>query len=192
MPRIKTRDSILTLAALVLAIVLSGCGGGSSGGSGVGSGGGNGGGSSGPSISLLAPSSMMTGIPLGAVNVFGTGFTRQSQVLLDGVPVPQTLFSDSGTLQGEVPNSLWTAVGVHQFSVQTGGNVTSSLPFAVYTPQLGPQVMQAMPGFLVGDFAADPGFVVAADVNGDALSDVIMQGPAIMNSAGSIAIFDGQ
>src|SRR5437867_1287373 len=97
------------LSALLVTTMLFGCGGGSSGGSGVGSGGGNGGGSSGPSISLLAPASMMTGIPLGAVNVFGTGFTRQSQVLLDGAPVPLTLYVDSGTVQAAViPNSLWT------------------------------------------------------------------------------------
>ncbi len=188
----RTRDSIPSLTLVVVAIVLSGCGGGGGGGLSGGSSGGNGGGSGGSSISLLSPSSMMTGIPLGTVNVFGTGFTRQSEVLLDGVSVPLTLFVDSGTLQAQIPNSLWTAVGVHHFSVQSGGSVTNALPFTVYTPQSGPQVMEAMPGFLVGDFAADPGFIVAADVNGDGLSDVIMQGPAIANSAGSIAIFDGQ
>jgi hypothetical protein len=154
-------------------------------GGGVGSGGGS-------SIAVLAPSSMMTGIPLGAVDVYGTGFSRQSQVLLDGMPVPLTLFVDSGTLQAQdLPNALWTEVGTHQFSVQTGGNATNLLPFTVYTPQSGPQVMQAVPGFLVGNFAVDPGFIVAADVNGDGLSDVIMQGPALANSAGSIAIFNG-
>jgi signal transduction histidine kinase len=50
--------------------------------------------------------------------------------------------------------------------------------------------MQATPGFLVGGVSDAP-FIVAADVNGDGLSDVVMPGVGLGNS-GSIAILLGQ
>src|SRR5947209_12759514 len=135
----------------------------------------------------------MTGLPISQVMVFGKGFDSQSQVLIDGAPAVLTIFLDTNTLEGDLPNSLYSIAGTHQFSVQTGnGKVTNSLPFTIYTPKPGSQVMQAMPGFLVGNFAADPTFTVAADVNGAGLRDVTMQGPALMNSSVSIAIFYGQ
>ncbi len=184
-PRSRARmKSNLVIFALESAIVLSGCGGGGSS-----SGGGSRG--SGLSISLLAPSSVMTGIPLGQITVYGQGFTQQSQVFVDGQPVPLTLFTDSGTLEAEIDISLAAAPGTHQLSVQTGGKASNSLPFTAYAPQPGPQIMQAIPGFLVANYEADPWSIVAADINGDGLADVIMTGPPLANS-GSIAILYGQ
>ena len=51
--------------------------------------------------------------------------------------------------------------------------------------------MQALPGFLVGENLSDAPFIVAADINGDGLTDVIMPGPDLTNSA-SIAVLLGQ
>jgi len=191
------RNQIAVVSAIVLTFFLCGCGGGSSstsggngGGGGTGGGGGGTGGSSGASISLLAPSSMMTGIPLGEITIFGTGLSDTTAVLLDGAEMAFNVV-DSGTVQAQLPDSLRNAVGVHQFSVQSGGSTTNSLPFTVDNPQQGPQVMQAIPGFLVGNFAPSPTFIVAADTNGDGLADVIVTGPAVQNSP-SIAILDGQ
>jgi hypothetical protein len=181
---VKIPRSVTTLIISACLTMLIGCGG-SSGSSG-------GGGSGRFSISSLAPSSVMTGIPLGAVTVFGNGFTSQSQVLVDGQPVTQTIQLDSGTLEANVDTSLFTTAGIHQFSVQDGGSVSNSLPFTAYAPQLGPQVMQAIPGFLVGKYEADPTFIVAADLNNDGLSDGIVTGPPLANSNTSIAILYGQ
>jgi hypothetical protein len=125
------------------------------------------------------------------VTVLGQSFTSGSQVLIDGQPAPATDFIDSGTLQAQISTSLNATTGTHQFSVQNGGQVSNSLPYTVYAPQQGPFVMQAFPGFLVAENESDPTFIVAADIDGDGLADVIMPGPLIGNS-GSIAILRGQ
>ncbi len=127
----------------------------------------------------------MVGIPLGSVDVYGPGFSANSQVLVDGQPVP-TFSGTGGALEADIDLSLLFTAGVHQISVQNGSIVSNSLPFTVYTPAQGPNVMQALPGFLVAENTNDPLFIVAADVNGDGLSDVVMQGP------GNIAVLYGQ
>jgi hypothetical protein len=184
----KKRTCLTSLVAALFALVLSGCGGG---GSSSGGGGGGGGGGNGLSISTLSPSTVSIGVPQGGVTIFGQGFTQQSQVLIDGQPAPLTTFTDSGTLQAEVNISLSATAGTHQFSVQNSGQTSNSLTYTVYTPQPGPQVMQAIPGFLVGENLNDASFIVAADVNGDGLADVLMPGPQLANS-GSIALLLGQ
>jgi hypothetical protein len=178
----------MTVSSVVLVLLLSGCGG-----SGSGSGGGGGGGGSGGyglSISLLAPSSVTVGIPTGGITIYGQGFTSESQVLMDGQPIA-TEFTNSTTLTAEVGTSVGETVGTHQFTVQNGTDVSNALTFTTYLPQQGPNVMQAVPGFLVGEYAAYPSFIVAADVNGDGLADVIMPGPGL-STGPSIAILDGQ
>ncbi|HWW16042.1 MAG TPA: VCBS repeat-containing protein [Candidatus Dormibacteraeota bacterium] len=180
------------VAALMLALFgvpLSGCGGG--GGSSSGGGGGGGGGGSGLSISQLSPSTVMTGLPVGGLTLLGTGFTNQSMVLVDGVPVTQTNLTAPGTLQAETNVSMYATAGTHQITVQNGGQTSNSVTLTVYTPQQGPFVMQAMPGFDVGNSERLATFIAAADVNGDGLADVIMPGPGLTNSP-SIAILYGQ
>ena len=189
-----------TLMLGLFAVGLSGCGGGNAtstaggsggGGGGIGGGGGGGGGGgTGLSISMLAPSTVMVGVQLGFVTVFGQGFTAGSQVLIDGRPSQLTDFIDSATLQAEIDPSLvnYTA-GTHQFSVQNGGQLSNALPYTVYAPQQGPFVMRAIPGFLAG--GSDAPFIVAADIDGDGLADVIIPGPDL-SSSGSIAILRGQ
>ena len=177
----SARTIAVALMLAPFALSLSGCRGGGSG-----SGGGGGGGQS-LSMSLLSPSVVMVGLPQGLVMVSGEGFTQQSQVLIDGEPAPQTILTAPGTLQVEINISLSATVGVHQFSVQDGSQVSNSLPYTVYAPQQGPFVMQAMPAFLGGGGSTG---ILAADVNGDGLADVITVGPPLSNSA-SIAIFYG-
>jgi hypothetical protein len=180
----------------ILAVLLSNCGGGGSavstggggGGEGGGGGGGGGGTANGVSITQLVPSQSMVGVPVGIVEVIGQGFNSESQVLVNGQPVI-TLFD--GVLQAEIAPSLNITPGIYQFSVQTGGQVSNSLPYTVYAPQQGPSVMQAFPGFLVSENDSNPPFIVAADVNGDGLSDVILPSPAPSGSNG-IAILFGQ
>jgi VCBS repeat protein len=172
------RIFVVALLLALFGLPLSGCGGGSSSSGGVGSG---------LSISLLSPSSVMTGLPIGGVSVYGNGFTDRSQVLIDGVPVIQTILSAPDTLQAETDISLFATAGTHQVSVQNGGQTSNAVTLTVYTPQQGPFVMQAMPGFLVGRNEVDAPFIVAADINGDGLADVIMIG-----DSASIAILYGQ
>jgi hypothetical protein len=140
------------------------------------------------SISLLAPSNQMVGIPVGLVTIYGYAFSASSQVLVNGQPI-NTLFENSGTLEAQINESINTTPGIYQFSVQNGSSVSNSLPYTIYVPQQGPLVMQAIPGFVVG--GDDAPFIAAADVNGDGLADVIMPGPNLGNSE-SIAVLDGQ
>ena len=182
----SSRGPATILMASIFAIVLSSCGG-----TGSSSGSGGGGGGSVNSIFQLAPSSVMVGIPLGSVTLYGQGFTAQSQVLVDGKAIG-TQVIDSATLTAEIDTSLSAKVGTHQFSVQTGGGAVSNvLTYTVYAPQQGPNVMQAIPGFNVGEYEVNALFVLAADVNGDGLADVITGGPPVSNGA-SIAILNGQ
>ncbi len=109
-------------------------------------------------------------------------------MLIDGQPAPLTTLQLDGTLDVEFNISLNVTPGVHQISVQDGTQVSNSLPYTVYTPQQGPLVMQAMPGFLGGGGSTS---ILAADVNGDGLADVIMPGPPL-SSLQSIAILYGQ
>jgi VCBS repeat protein len=140
------------------------------------------------SISLLAPSNQMVGIPVGLVTIYGYAFSTSSQVLVNGQPI-NTLFQNSGTLEAQIDESINTTPGTYQFSVQNGSTLSNSLPYTVYLAQQGPFVMQAIPGFVVG--GEDAPFIVAADVNGDSLADVVMPGPPLGNS-NSIAILNGQ
>jgi hypothetical protein len=174
--------------------MLFGCGGGASPNAvGPGGNGGTAGGGGAPalSISILAPSSVMVGSELGTITIFGQDFSEQSQVLLDGQASSYVDFINSSTLQAQIDPSMNATPGTHQFSVQNGSTVSNALTYTVYAPKQGPFVMQAIPGFLVGENEPDPTFIVAADVNGDGLADVIMPGIPMANS-GSIAILDGQ
>ena len=180
------RSATTLVTASLLALALSSCGG-----SGAGSTSGGGGGGSSFSISVLAPSTVAVGVPTDGATILGQGFTQQSQVLIDGKPAVLTTFTNASTLQVDFDISLNASTGAHQFSVQNGGQVSNSLPYTVYAHQPGPFVMQAIPGFLVAENLSDPTFIVAADMNGDGLADVIMGGPGIANSE-SIAILDGQ
>jgi hypothetical protein len=125
------------------------------------------------------------------MTVYGQGFGSGSQVLVDGQPAVETTYVGLGILQAQIATSLSATAGTHQFSVQNGGQVSNSLTYTVYVPQQGPFVMQAIPGFLVGEYLNDPSVIVAADINGDGLSDVIVSGWPTAG-VGSIAILYGQ
>jgi len=137
----------------------------------------------------------MTGIPVGGLTTYGNGFTPESKILVDGVPLIQTVLMAPGELQGQTNVSLFaTTAATHQITVQDGNNMSNAATLTVYSPQLGPQVMQATPSFLVTELTSPvvgglP--IVAADVNGDGLADVIMLGPTLPNSD-TIAILDGR
>lgn len=194
---ISPRAASTLISIILLDLAFSACGGGGRGSTGGGGGGNSGGGGSGGgdgggsnfAITLLSPSTMMVGVPVGEVDVIGTGFTAGSQVLIDGKPAQA--FFQSGVLQVQVDSTFDNKVATHQFSVQNGSQVSNSLPFTVYAPQQGPSIMQALPGFLAGQFLHDATFILAADVDGDGLSDVIMPGMTEV-IPGSIVILHGQ
>ncbi len=191
------RISSSILLAVLLAMALSGCGGGGSSTGSAGStgrGGGGGGGTPSLAISALGPSAVMVGAPILMVTVLGQGFDGSAQVFIDGQLAVNTTYVDSGTVQAQVSIHVDTFnanVGTHQFSVHSGGHVSNTLTYTVYAPQQGPLVMDAIPGFLVGEGANDSPFIVAADTNGDGLADIVMPGPGVSNSL-TIAILDGQ
>ncbi len=184
----KTKFAVLSVL-LIIALVLSSCGGGN----GTNNSGGNGGGGGYKppplSITSLSPSSITVGVSLGNVTIHGTGFNTGSVVLLDGVMFQQnTAYVTANILQVQFPNSLDYAIGVHQITVQ-GTTTSNSLPFTVYQPQPGPDLMTSMPGYFVGQVS---GGAAVVDVNGDGRSDVIISGPNSSTIGISLTILYGQ
>jgi hypothetical protein len=131
----------------------------------------------------------MVGLPQSGFVIYGANFTQQSQVFVDGQPVMSTSFVNSSTLQADIDISIVSVVGAHQFTVQESAGTSNAVPFTVYAPQTGPLVMNAIPGYFVGNETGAP-FVVVGDVNGDGFADVIMPGPQINNTQ-SIAVLHG-
>jgi FG-GAP-like repeat len=164
-----TERSVFTTLTIVLVLLLSACGAGSApGGNG---GGGGGGGSSPPSISALGPAAEMVAMQQVTVQVAGANFNNTAHVAVDGQPTA-TSFLDSHTLEAQIDSNIVAVAGVHQFTVLQNTGTSNSATFTVYAPQQGPLVMNALPGYLVGNQIA-PQSVVVADVNGDGFGDVL-------------------
>jgi hypothetical protein len=118
--------------------------------------------------------------------VFGQNFTKQSQILVDGQPVPSTGFLSSTTLKAEFVFDVASVIGTHQITVTDSSQTSNARPFTAYWPQRGPFVMQAIPSYFVAQ-DDNPSFFAMADVNGDGLADVIMPG-----ALGTTTILYGQ
>jgi len=164
----------LALASIIdIVVCLCGCGGG-------GSNSGRGGGSPGPQIKVVAPTTVMERGPIPATDflfyVYGSNFTRESQVFVDGQPA-NTTFLDVDTLKTEFIFGVSAVIGTHQLKVIDSSGTSNTSTFTAYWPQAGPQIMQALPSYLVGQ-EVEPNYVAVADVNGDGLADVIMQAGA--------------
>ena len=167
-----TTRNFPALLTVALASALAGCGGGSSSG-----------GTSPPpppppppptpSISTVAPASVTLGVLLGTFTVLGSNFNGGSEVFIDGQPAVYTNRIDSGTLEVTLSDSVSSTLGTHQVTVQTSSGTSNTSPFTVYTPQLVPPVMNALPAYLVGN-ENDPPSVVVGDVNGDGYADVLV------------------
>jgi hypothetical protein len=171
----------LVCASLAVAMfALSGCGGGS---------GGAGGGGSHPTITRLSPSSLMVNVPLGTLLVSGSNFQGDALVAIDGQPVSTIMF-DAHTLEAEVSSEFDSTVANHQIMVQQSTGTSNAVPMAVYAPQQGPFVMNAIPGFLVGP-ESDPPWIAVADIDGDGHADVLMPND-VPNGPGGIALLKGR
>jgi hypothetical protein len=132
----------------------------------------------------------MVGIPVAEISIFGQGFTSSTQVVVNG-QADVALFVSSSELQFEIPVSIDYTPSTTQISVQDGSKSSNSLSYIVYAPQQGTFEMLAVPGFLVGEGESDAPFIIAADVNGDGLADVIMPGTSVSSGEG-ITVLSGQ
>lgn len=183
----RSCDVLLIFALIMGLAFLGACGGGStgsgtggSGGGGTGGGGGGGGGgSSAPKITLLSPSKLMLGVPLGTVDLYGTNFTSDAQVLVDGTPVQFTSLQSPTELEAELPLSFDLTAATHNFSVRQASGTSGTLPFVVYNPVQGPQPFVAIPGY--DPSGGDSGNLTLCDVNGDGYADAVMPGPPVNN-----------
>jgi hypothetical protein len=132
----------------------------------------------------------MVNVPLGILTVIGANFHSDALIEIDGQLI-STFMIDPNTLEAEVPISFDYTPATHQIAVQQSTGTSQNVSFAVYAPQQGPFVMNAIPGFLVSEGESDAPFIVAADVTGDGLADVVMPGAGLLNPAG-ITILAGQ
>jgi hypothetical protein len=171
------------LICLGAALLATGCGGGGS------SSGGGGGGGKGPQITVISPCMVMSDIPIAEFTVIGSGFTQQSQVLIDGKPPAfSTLFEDSEHIQVNLPGP--PSLGVHQISVQNGSQVSNALPFTYYYPSAAPAgLFNAIPGYYAG--AEVNQTAVVGDFNGDGRDDVLIGDPSVPGSSLLLGQADG-
>lgn len=170
----------LVLALMTGAVVLSACGGG----------GGSGGGSpAGPTITLLSPSNVMVGVPQGLVDVYGSNFTKDAKVLVNGAAVNSN-FHDSSMIEAQLNISDYTVPGVYDFQVTNSVGTSNKVSFNLYYPAQGPQTLSALPGYTAGS-RVDPSAVAVADIDGDGLADVVLPGPTMANGP-TIAILKGE
>jgi hypothetical protein len=173
----------ISLSAALLATTSCG-GGGSSSGSG-----GGGGGENSPQITQVSPSSVMSDIDIDLITVTGTGFTQDSQVLIDGKASSFVLLENPQQLQSNLPQPV--PLGIHQISVASGGQVSNSLPFTYYYPSPAPAgLFNAIPGYYAG-LEIDENLAVVGDFNGDGRADVIIGNPSVQGSSLLLGQADG-
>jgi hypothetical protein len=131
----------------------------------------------------------MVGIPLGTLSVTGSNFNSDALIAIDGQEV-STFMLDPHTLEAEVSPEFDNTVATHQITVQQSTGTSNAVSIAVYAPQQGAFVMNAIPGFLVGT-EENPNWIAVADINGDGFADVLMPND-VPNGPGGIAILDGR
>lgn len=117
----------------------------------------------------------MVGVPLGLVNIYGTNFTADAQVLLDGAPLQFSLLESPTELEAEVPDSFDYTAATHTFSVTQASGTSGTVSFVVYNPAQGPQPFAAIPGY--DPAYSDSSNLTVCDVNGDGFADAVMPGP---------------
>jgi hypothetical protein len=179
-------EKVLRVGTALVVISVVSCGGGTSN-SGGGSGGGGGGGANAPQIALISPSMVMSDVLVGAVDITGSGFTSQSQVLFDGSPVITTFLGDSHAIEGQVKIGL--PLGVHQISVQNGSQVSNSLPYTKYYPVAAPtNLFDAFGGYYAGPLNGVTSAPIIGDFDGDGRDDVIVNGPATASGGPTVVL----
>jgi hypothetical protein len=149
-----------------------GCGGSdsstSSGNTNTGSGGS---GSAAPQILRVEPSRVMVGDSEGLVTAAGTNFTAGSTVLFDGAPAA-TFYQNGSTLQFEVPDQDFDIAQTHTIQISDSTLVSNMLPYEVYAPQPGPDVLIGQQTQYMSENLLSGSLV--PDINGDGRADLIM------------------
>jgi hypothetical protein len=131
----------------------------------------------------------MVGVPLGTVTVFGSNFTADGQVYIDGTPASFSSFVNSSEIQTQIPLSVDEVPGTHIFTVRQASGTSSGETFIVYAPMPGPQPFNAASGYFPGGGVS--GNLAMCDVNGDGYADAVMTGPTL-KAVPSLAVMLGQ
>jgi FG-GAP-like repeat len=128
----------------------------------------------------------MVGIPLGIVDVYGTGFFPGAQVLIDGIPASTSSPNSATQIEVFVPLAFGNAAAVHAFTVVQGSETSNPAALTVYEPAQGPQPFNAPSGYFPG--SANSNLMAVCDLNGDGFADVVVAGQTI----DSIVVMFGQ
>src|ERR1700691_2756924 len=173
----------VSFVALVLGLILSGCGGGGSQPTG-------GSGNPVPSLSSVAPPSITAGSAAVNLTLSGTKFLGASQVLWNGSAVTTGYVSDT-LLTAQIPSSDLTTTGTASITVSNptpGGGTSSAIPFMI-NPEPNPvPVLSALSpnGTTAGSgsltlTATGTGFISASQIvwNGNALTTAYISGTSL-------------
>ncbi len=124
------------------------------------------------------------------MDVFGSGFTAASVVTINQEPA-NTSYVSATHLQATPSSSQVASVGNYTIAVTDGGLTSGTLIFVVYLPAQGIQPFLAASGYFVGSLKS-PAAVAVADLDGDGLAEVIINGPPTSSNSPTTAILKGQ
>lgn len=118
----------------------------------------------------------MLGLSLGELTIYGTNFTADAQVEVNGASQGQTFFMNSTEVQLQFSSQFAATSATYEITVVETAGTSNQATFGVYAPNAGPQPFNAIRGFDPG--GASSNLMVMADVNGDGRADAVMVGPA--------------
>lgn len=139
-----------------------------------------------PELRLLTPSKIMLGSSIIEMNVYGNNFMYWDDKIGDYIALPLEFKINNETVTpyywivspteiGFRPNSAhFDQSGSYEIEISNEFGTSNALNFEIYTPVQGPLPFDAVPAYLTAVNADSPRNIIASDLNGDNLADIVV------------------